>query len=65
MYMPIAIFHGRQDHVVPLEKVRAVAEQLFMNLQFNAVEDGHFLHDTFPILEWNNLLSLQDLSTVR
>ena len=63
--MPVAIFHGRQDDVVPLAPVRAIAEQLFMNLKFNAVEDDHFLHDTFPTLEWDNLLSLQDLPTVR
>jgi pimeloyl-ACP methyl ester carboxylesterase len=58
LYMPILIFHGRQDHAVPLEKVRAIAEQLFMNHQFNAVEDDHFLHDTFTTLEWDKLLSL-------
>lgn len=54
--VPVAIFHGRQDDVVPLEKVRAVAEQVFLNLEFNVVEDDHFLHDTFPKLEWNMLL---------
>jgi hypothetical protein len=27
------------------------------------VEDDHFLHDTFATLEWDNLLSLQELST--
>jgi len=63
--MPITIFHGRQDLVVPLEAVRAIAEQVFMNHQFKAVEDDHSLHDTFAALEWDNLLSLQDLSTVR
>jgi len=56
LYMPITIFHGRQDHVVPPEPVRAIAEQLFMNHQFNAVKDDHFLHDTFATLEWDRLL---------
>ena len=60
--MPIVIFHGRQDRVVPLAPVRAIAQQLFMNLQFNVVEDDHFLHDTFATLDWDNLLSLQNLS---
>ena len=62
--MPITIFHGRQDQVVPLEKVWAVSEQLFMNLKFKVVEDDHFLHNTFPTLEWDILLSLQDLPPV-
>jgi pimeloyl-ACP methyl ester carboxylesterase len=65
LYMPITIFHGRQEDVVPLGKVRAVAEQLFVNLKFNAVEDDHFLHDTFATLEWIKLLSLQELPTAR
>ncbi len=63
--MPITIFHGRQDDVVPLEKVRAIAGSLFLNLQFNEVADDHFLHDTFVTLDWDNLLSLEDLATVR
>jgi predicted esterase len=58
--MPIEIFHGRQDNVVPLSPVRVIAEQVFMNLKFNAVEDDHFLHDTFATLEWDNLLSFQE-----
>jgi pimeloyl-ACP methyl ester carboxylesterase len=65
LYMPIAIFHGRQDNVVPLATVRAIAEQLFMNHKFNTVEDDHFLHNIFATLEWDILLSLQDLPTVR
>ncbi len=59
--MPTIIFHGRQDEVVPLEKVRVVAGQVFMNLQFNPVEDDHILRKTFPTLEWDDLLSLQEL----
>ena len=57
--MPVTLFHGRQDEVVPLAPVRAVAERCFMNLKFNEVEDDHFLHDTFPTLEWDKLLSFQ------
>jgi pimeloyl-ACP methyl ester carboxylesterase len=63
--MPVVLFHGRQDDVVPLAPVRAIAEKLFTDLQFKAVEDDHFLHDTFPTLEWDTLLSLQDLPALR
>ena len=62
--MPITIFHGRQDDVVPLAPVRAIAERLFVNHKFNAVEDDHSLHNTFATLEWDTLLSLPDLPTV-
>ena len=57
--MPITIFHGLEDEVVPLEKVRAVAQRLFLDLKFNAVEDDHSLHKTFPILDWDMLLSIK------
>ena len=63
--MPIVIFHGLQDDVVPLAPVRTIAEQLFINHTFNAVEDDHSLHDTFATLDWDTLLGLQDLSPVR
>jgi pimeloyl-ACP methyl ester carboxylesterase len=64
LYMPVTIFHGRQDEVVPLEGVQVVAERFFMNLKFNVVEDDHVLHHTFPTLEWDRLLRLQDCPTV-
>jgi pimeloyl-ACP methyl ester carboxylesterase len=64
LYLPITLFHGRQDDIVPLEKVRAVAESLFMNLKFNLVEDDHVLHQTFPTLDWDGLLSLRDLPAI-
>jgi pimeloyl-ACP methyl ester carboxylesterase len=57
LHVPITIFHGLKDEVVPLEKVQTVARRLFINHEFNAVEDDHSLHDTFPILNWDKLLS--------
>jgi pimeloyl-ACP methyl ester carboxylesterase len=56
--MPITVFHGLQDEVVPLMGVRAIAEQLFVDHQFHAVEDDHSLHKTFASLDWDALLSL-------
>ena len=57
LFMPITIFHGRQDEVVPLAAVRTVAEPLFANLNFNVVEDDHSLHETFPTYDWDRLLN--------
>jgi predicted esterase len=58
LYMPIAIFHGLQDDVVPLATVRTIAARLFVNHIFNIVEDDHSLHRTFASLEWDSLLNL-------
>jgi pimeloyl-ACP methyl ester carboxylesterase len=60
LQVPATIYHGRQDDIVPLEELRAIADQVFMNLDFNVVEDDHVLHKTFPILAWDKLLSLQE-----
>jgi pimeloyl-ACP methyl ester carboxylesterase len=57
--MPIAIFHGLRDIVVPLDTVRTIAEQLFENHTFNVLDDDHSLHAAFPTLEWDTLLSLE------
>jgi pimeloyl-ACP methyl ester carboxylesterase len=60
LHMPVTIFHGRQDDVVPLASVHTIADQLFTNLTFHLVEDDHSLHNTFGTLEWNTLLSLKE-----
>ena len=53
---PVTIVHGRQDDVVPLDTVRDIAEKLYANCKFHAVDDDHFLHKTFPVLDWDSLL---------
>ncbi len=55
--LPITIFHGLQDEVVPLDEVRLIARRLFVNHKFNAVEDDHSLHKTFSAMDWDTLLS--------
>jgi pimeloyl-ACP methyl ester carboxylesterase len=56
LFLPVTIFHGRQDEVVPMEEVRAIAEAHYMNLTFHVQEDDHSLHATFGSLEWDLLL---------
>ena len=57
LHVPVSIFHGLQDDVVPLNKVRDTAEKLFVNQEFLAVDDNHSLHKTFPALDWDSLLN--------
>jgi pimeloyl-ACP methyl ester carboxylesterase len=56
LHIPVAIFHGVRDDVVPLAAVRSIAERIFANHKFRAVEDDHFLHKTFDALDWDELL---------
>lgn len=54
--MPVTIYHGKQDTVVPLPLVHPVALRLFTGLSFHVVEDDHYLHRTFQDLDWDALL---------
>jgi len=53
--VPVIIFHGERDAIVPLEPTRALAEQVFRHLQFHVVDDDHMLHETVQKLDWAEL----------
>jgi pimeloyl-ACP methyl ester carboxylesterase len=57
LQIPIAIFHGLRDEIVPIASVRTIAEQNFINCEFSVVDDDHSLHNTFAALGWDTLLS--------
>jgi pimeloyl-ACP methyl ester carboxylesterase len=53
---PTVVYHGRQDDVVPMERTRQVAQQLFPNLQFHVVDATHDLNPLMPSIDWPALL---------
>jgi len=55
--VPVCIYHGRSDDVIPLNDVETVAKRVFHHLSFNVVEDDHYLSKTFKTLDWDRLLS--------
>jgi len=55
--VPVWIYHGRSDEVIPLNDVERVARSVFHDLSFHVVEDDHYLHKTFKTLDWDRLLS--------
>ena len=55
--VPVWIYHGTNDEVIPLKDVASVAKQMFSNLSFHSVDDDHFLHKTFQTIDWDRLLS--------
>lgn len=57
LQMPIAIFHGLQDDVVPIEAVQTIARKSFANHTFSSLDDDHSLHQTFATLDWDTLLA--------
>lgn len=58
--IPVVVFHGRNDDVVPVEPVREIATGLFRNLEYNIIDDDHSLRAQFKLLDWNRLLCYVD-----
>ena len=54
--IPVCIYHGAEDQVIPLKDVEKTAEEFFTNLIFHKVQDDHFLHKTFKTIDWERLL---------
>ena len=53
---PTIIYHGQRDTVVPLEPVRTLAKETFLNLSFHSVDDDHRLHKTVQALDWPGMV---------
>jgi pimeloyl-ACP methyl ester carboxylesterase len=56
--IPVTLYHGRFDEVVPLEAVQAISREVFSNLDYHAVDDDHSLHHTFSGMAWEDLLHI-------
>jgi len=54
--MPVVIYHGRRDELIPLAAVRELARQVFTNLDFHAVDDDHGLYQTVHLIDWQAIL---------
>lgn len=55
--VPTIVIHGTLDTVVPLEPVRAIAQNFFTDLTYHIVEDDHRLHKAVHELEWKSILA--------
>lgn len=55
--VPVIVYHGREDNLIPLDPVRSLAEQVFLNLTFHVVDDDHGLHKTVQTIDWSALFS--------
>ena len=55
--VPVWIYHGRDDEVIPLDAVEGIAKKIFPNLTFHAMDDDHYLHKSFKTIDWETLLS--------
>ncbi|MBW2631662.1 MAG: alpha/beta fold hydrolase [Deltaproteobacteria bacterium] len=54
--VPVMLYHGSRDDVVPLKPVHGIASKVFQNLSHHIVNDDHPLSETFTSFGWDNLL---------
>jgi pimeloyl-ACP methyl ester carboxylesterase len=54
--VPTILVIGKNDDVIPVERVEYLARLIFSNLQYLSVDDDHRLHHTTDILDWKTLL---------
>lgn len=54
--VPVIIFHGKYDKIVPIKQTCARAKQLFTNLTYNIVDDDHLLHSTVKKIDWHTIV---------
>jgi len=58
LHVPVVIYHGRNDDVVPSLSVQDIAQTIFTQLQHYLVDDDHSLHRSFSLMDWNVLLDV-------
>lgn len=56
LHIPVTVYHGSSDDVVPPDLVRTIAESVFPDLRYHLLDDDHSLHNTFSLMDWNTLL---------
>ena len=54
--LPVYIFHGKNDEIIPLNPIQAIAERVFPDLTFTVMEDDHRLSKTFTTIDWPKLI---------
>ena len=55
--IPVVVFHGKNDDVVPVDAVQNIAKAVFKNLSHNIIDDDHPLSKKFKSLDWNAMLA--------
>jgi len=54
--IPVWLYHGREDTLLPPDTVIPIARRIFSDLHLHEVEDDHMLHKIFRDIPWEELL---------
>jgi len=58
--LPVWLYHGRADTLLPPETVIPIARSIFADLHLHMVEDDHMLHQVFRDIPWKELLAVSE-----
>jgi len=54
--MPVYVFHGREDDIIPIKDIQDISKKVFTNLSFTVLDDDHRLSAKFTSIDWPDLL---------
>ncbi|TET60741.1 alpha/beta hydrolase [Candidatus Aerophobetes bacterium] len=54
--LPVYIFHGKADEVIPPKLIQTIATKVFADLTFTMVDDDHRLSRKFTSIDWHKLI---------
>ena len=54
--VPIVVFHGKNDLTASIKRSKSLSHILFSNLEYNIVDDDHYLHATVEKINWIQLI---------
>ncbi len=55
--VPVRIYHGKHDELIPPSAIKDIAGKVFSDYQFTLLEDDHRLSKTFTSIDWHGLLT--------
>ena len=54
--IPVSVYHGTEDEIIPINEVKTVAGEHFLDLSFHPLNDDHLLSKNFKAIDWPALL---------
>ena len=54
--IPVYVFHGREDEIIPIKDIQDISRKVFTNLNFSVLDDDHRLSKKFTSIDWPDLL---------
>ena len=55
--VPTRVIIGSDDNITPVQEVLPLAGKIFVDLNYDEVDDGHMLAETFRNFDWQNMLA--------